>query len=684
MVKKKSKIAHFIKRIIKKILANLFVTIISTLLLTLGAFLFNKFACTRNNIWHNRDSYKILTVRFNEICSDGGYDPGLVISNRLIDLNKKDNLNIEVYYLDYDILGIFNEDSAINKLDDYEADLIIYGTYKAESCNAEHDELCVNYKTSDNFEIDINIKDSTEQDYKFASLKDLEEGKLQGNIDYIVYWISALSDYKQKKFDQAINKFSYILNNLKLIDVKIYNKLSISYLENHNIDTAIYFNLNCIDLCKKTDNKAYWITSLNNLSVCYIYKNNYQQASEYNLEALKFCRENRIQHPNIGIIFDNAGKVSLELGDVERALQFSDLAIESNKNKSDKKPLIISYLNHSYILFKKQDSENAIKYFKMCLEEDKQGIFKSDYRFYYLGAQIYFKLKKYDVSNTYYKIAIDCLDSNETNYKYTRIAISEEIAGNFNKLANYSKALDFYDNEIMIPSLENIVRKPDERANIYFNYAILNENNFNKQKAKLFYLKAIKSFSQANIKNIKSAECYYYFAELFYDTQSHDSAIYYYTLAEQILLDIDKTNETLAMIYLGKGSSFLQSGLYDRSIPYSKNSINIFQNNSENDYQLLQAYYNITTCYYMKNEIDSAIYYCDSTERLLSSYKLVKNDTIGLCYLKLAEIYSIRNSEKALKAINKCIEIFNEYYPDNDPYVKAALELKDKINKNKI
>ncbi len=164
--------------------------------------------------------FKILIVPFNKICEDGGFDVGKVIKDRLDDLNKKDSLNLKLNYLDYGITDNFNEDSAQHLMNYHYADQIIYGSYATTDCNAEGDEVCFNYITDSIWDFGSIQSSTMSNEFQSAGFKEIKEGELQGNIDFIIYLIAGLSEYRQREFRNALSKFLYIEKILQISDRK--------------------------------------------------------------------------------------------------------------------------------------------------------------------------------------------------------------------------------------------------------------------------------------------------------------------------------------------------------------------------------------------------------------------------------------------------------------------------------
>ena len=284
---------------------------------------------TNNRIFEKDDPhFKILIVPFNKICEEGGFDIGYVIKDRLDDMNKRDSLNLKINYFNYGITDNFNEDSARYLMKYHYADLIIYGSYATTNCNAEGDEVCFNYITDSIWDLGNVQSNMLSNEFQSAGFKEISEGRLQGNIDFIIYWIAGLSEYRQREYRSALIKFLYIDETLQISGKEIYNKIGQTYYKLVQYKLAVVYFNKAINLCKQSNDIEYLAIAFNNIALTYSDLGDYEKALEYQQKALNI-REKVLEpdHPNIATSYNNIAITYCNLGNYKKALEYHLIAL---------------------------------------------------------------------------------------------------------------------------------------------------------------------------------------------------------------------------------------------------------------------------------------------------------------------------------------------------------------------
>ena len=184
----------------------------------------------------NDTNYKILILPFKKQCEyDGSLENvGYVIEKRLMELSNKDSLNLNVKYIsnfteerleeDLDYTNFYNRVMKENN-----ADHIIYGDTREENCStSESDEICINYLVS-NKNAPNEVIGNPYSTFQKASVPDISDGKLQGQIDMIIYMQAA-------SIIELINPYQALAYFDKIIDSDFQSVESILFMRTKKID----------------------------------------------------------------------------------------------------------------------------------------------------------------------------------------------------------------------------------------------------------------------------------------------------------------------------------------------------------------------------------------------------------------------------------------------------------------
>jgi len=159
--------------------------------------------------------HQILILPFKDMSNRSkNEDTGAFVWARLDSLNKADKLNLDIKFCD-GFTPRRNDLSYFKQLKkDFKADHIIYGFYSKEEglCNdvSESNKLiCLNYIT--NFDYSSRVpKEFTHNSYGNFSeftFKKLNQGYLQENIDFLIYYNAMLGIADKKKYKNQTRKY---------------------------------------------------------------------------------------------------------------------------------------------------------------------------------------------------------------------------------------------------------------------------------------------------------------------------------------------------------------------------------------------------------------------------------------------------------------------------------------------
>ena len=235
--------------------------------------------------------FKILIVPFKVMCKDApNKDVGLHITERLREINKSDTLNIYPFYYDYKISNNFNADSAEHLQKYHNADQIIYGNYLNDLCSdTVGDEICYNWFTDEKWSLDtLQYNLLTSSNYQNFSIQDLREGRVQGNTDYIIYWIAGLNAYNQNGYSKALKYWLHIYDNLKIRNFSLINNISNLYIKQAD---SVNANIYCNELLQLAQNPKDSITALINLALLMKGQGDYYKSDSLYRKAIIFSEK---------------------------------------------------------------------------------------------------------------------------------------------------------------------------------------------------------------------------------------------------------------------------------------------------------------------------------------------------------------------------------------------------------
>lgn len=335
--------------------------LVPTILFVLGLIIYHSFikeSFRSNKIYDHsikafntsKESYNVLLFPFEplEKCTYKKTNIENAIISRLLELSERDNLNLRIKFDTLDCIHNYAEADSIGRI--LRANLVIWGDL-FEHCSSES-EAClkfVNILPRDSEVPTIgNIGESRIE--KFTSLSEVKEGKLQKNIDYIIYWIAAVRAYSKTKFSVALNHF-----------IKI-EKSGFSNSELYSYLASCYINLRSPYEARFYFEKALKIDSINNfLQSDYAgllwYFNDTLGAKKHYEIALKISPDNSDYHCLYANLLND------KFNDKEAAKQHYEMALKISPNNAQ------AHIEYGLLLkLKFNDNENGKSHYLKAVQ----------------------------------------------------------------------------------------------------------------------------------------------------------------------------------------------------------------------------------------------------------------------------------------------------------------------------
>ncbi|MBU3146568.1 diguanylate cyclase [Clostridium sp. CF012] len=317
----------------------------------------------------------------------------------------------------------------------------------------------------------------------------------KNNIDSTVYYI--------KKIQNMLTKVDYVTGMLKcqgilasVYDIKqeyesvqticnscielcnaeyeelktiFYNHKGLAYLRSGRTQEALVIFEKNIEVCNKYNNIEGLIKSLNRIGV--IYGDYYQEddkAIRYFQEMKDICEKNNMSSKVI-LALINIGATYLLKEQYEISLQYFMETLEICKKYEDEFHVFYCYSSIASAYLKLGDYDNAYKYYELCNKElenyPNQG--KEIGEFYFLAAEINYKLGDLKKSQIYIQKALDIYEHDECIFKWRAQILNEYIRFHFRD--NDENLNENINNIINIASKISLL---SSRLNIFYEVVI--------------------------------------------------------------------------------------------------------------------------------------------------------------------------------------------------------------------
>jgi len=457
------------------------------------------------------------------------------------------------------------------------ADMILWGSYtEQDSIKSGLESVNICYSLTNPFSIDKSklIGDTGPQDIK--ELKQLQNGYLQNDIDYIIHWIEGMAAYEKNDFKLALTHFQkvpiiendeYSLESLtrlgeifydlgKYNDALTYQRKSISIQEKmpdfeklklaesyNNLgftmgalgiyDTAYIYHKRSMNIHEEEldSTDIALANSYQNLAYSLVYLSKYKDALVYNYKDVEI-KENLLDSLNLDLAesYNQLGYTFYLLKDHVKALNYQKKALIIREKKLDPNHprLADSYNNVGIMLNSFSKHDTALLYLRKShsiyleiLDSFHPYIATS---FDNIG-RTYFHKKDYEEAIKNYHNALNIRKLNFDSI-HPLIAYSFNNLGlGYKKLKDYPNALKYYHQalEIRKTTLDSF---HNNLANSYNNIGYVYQELGDENQFIFYYKKAIKIWAEnLGEKNPLVANCYYILAHSYLKLEDYRNAV---------------------------------------------------------------------------------------------------------------------------------------------------------------
>jgi len=245
----------------------------------------------------DNQNFKILILPFERTESEKLVKFESFLKKRFDELKVINGLNIEVIYdKNSDIPISFADAKRIGI--ERNADMVLFGMFyneeKPQSYNSD-----INWVLTKRF--DNHYGDSNSTTKEFSSFKDITEGKLTNEPEYVINWSVFLKYYSNSEQDLAKEKLNFLQSKfLSITNIDIafnYYKGYLSYIEG-NLDSAEIFSLKSLKL-------KYIIPETHNiLGMIYNARNDKLKSASHFIISLLISPNSPILHNNLAVLFN--------------------------------------------------------------------------------------------------------------------------------------------------------------------------------------------------------------------------------------------------------------------------------------------------------------------------------------------------------------------------------------------
>lgn len=246
-----------------------------------------------------------------------------VLYKRFKTLQEREGIKLDVVMHNADISRHMNFEMARNVGLEEGADLVVFGDlflYREQKLH-----LCYTMVKSNPL-IDFNNKKTT---WSSFHISELLEGTLPNDIDYLIYWTTAMLSYqniqkvpgkKEGRMEHALQYFNKIVNELGMHDDEVYFRMGVIYELKGDIATAIEHYRKALH-CNRTH-----FQSMLNLGLLYAGEKEFETASHYlgQLLVLFNSRQHKLYEVGrtyMGIMLKHLGEIELAIKNLTKAAE---------------------------------------------------------------------------------------------------------------------------------------------------------------------------------------------------------------------------------------------------------------------------------------------------------------------------------------------------------------------------
>lgn len=346
---------------------------------------------TKDDIGKVNIEHVLLNVDTKEENEVDANLPFLELLKRLDEAHKNYNYNLVIEYAkialerktekDYNkyVPTLYERSAfAFKKLAKYDKSLEYY-----EYVGKIYEKLNVQEKIST---VRYNIADIYYETYKVQKAKEIFEEivnnpKTPKNIMVASYLrlasIEEDSQNPNKNISEYFKKAIEISNDVtnKKVLAELYFRLALLMDDKNELDKAKEFYEKCIEI-KDGKLNSFLSSAYSNLATIYLDDGNEEKAVELYTSAYNIDLENS----NSEGIYDSASKIALifKRRDTEKALKYFKIALEASKHNSDKFYTVTSYLELGDFYYENKDDENALICYLNALDLAKVNLTKDN------------------------------------------------------------------------------------------------------------------------------------------------------------------------------------------------------------------------------------------------------------------------------------------------------------------
>ncbi len=261
------------------------------------------------------------------------------------------------------------------------------------------------------------------------------------------------------------------------------NMAIINSIQGNNL-IAIELMPEVIAIHEQMDNKLQLLNDYANIGSMEYLLNNYNNALNYFLKSLSLAEETGSKQ--IGKIYNNLGNVYCTLNQLDKSLDYYQLALKGKLHNSDAVDIASSHINIGNVYRNKDDLDLAYENYSKALELLQTSNNKT-----YL-AIVYNNLADIYMSREDYEPAIDLLEKSQEinknlNMVQNQTSTLNNLANLYIKIKDYPKARTILDEAI---GLANNINDNETLYHLYDSYAFLEaevENYYEAFKYKSMY-----------------------------------------------------------------------------------------------------------------------------------------------------------------------------------------------------
>lgn len=464
------------------------------------------------------------------------------LMERLLIKQEQEDISIDILQLVVRDDWPYTESAAIRIGKNKCADLVVWGNY--EEGGERLNSVRIRHTLTTDFNIDPTKRYGDTEMQPLETLRDLRQGYWQEDIDYIIYWVEAVSGYKENNYKRA----HYYIEKI-----------------NHPASREMYSPETCSILGE-------------------IYRSigQYQIALQFQQQAINIQEEANPTHPHMAIYYGHIGLTYNSLDEHQEGLGFLQKAIDLQKNilSPNHLHLATSYNNIGLTYHDLNQYEQALECYKKSLnirEERLDSLHPALANSYHNISLTLYQLEQYEEALNYQVKAIDIQEKLSTEDPELAIFYTS-IASTLSRLSQHPKALEFQRKAIGVqekflpPNHPQLINSYNSAGVLYFQLG-------QHEKSISFLQKAI-NIKEKNLEpnHIDLARSYYNMGYVLNALENYDSALFFFQKAIKIHEEKRLKNAELGFCYLHIATTYKKMEAFENAINFQQKSLAFFKN----------------------------------------------------------------------------------------------------------